>query len=192
MLSIGNSGVSYSALDEIWDNYKYPPQKQFSYTGYDMFKDYEFNDNAYTTNPNISGQSVLPEKRPKAVEFMNNNNEVVEGFQSSPMDYPSTSKPELQSMYNHKPYDKDDKYMNISNDYNNNRRSCDEYIEHIERCRFCYEHLRKSLKLENDGGWNLNTKNLLDIAMIVIGGAFILFVLDVFMSVARKINSLRS
>jgi len=189
-LSIGSSGVNYTMLDEIWDNYKHPKQNNtFSNTGYDAFNDYDYNERVRDNNPDAHGQAILANKRPKPIQ-QPGSGPVFEGFQAGPMDHPSTSKPNMQNMYDHRPYDKDDMYSPVDT-YNHTRSSCDEYIEHVEHCRHCYEELRKRMLEENKRlgigyGWNFPPKNVIDLVLMIIGGAFILFTLDVFMSFARK------
>lgn len=188
-LSIGSSGINYTMLDEVWDNYKYPKQNKFSNTGYDNFNEYDFNERVYTDNPNLQGQTVLSNKAPKPISSPNKGT-VFEGFQAQPMDHPSTSKTETHDTYNYQPYDKDNIYSPVkefnqhqpqNQNYNTRRRSsCDEYIEHVENCKSCYDHLRKRMYAENNWNfnWNMPPKNMMDIILLIIGGAFILFVLD--------------
>lgn len=193
-LSLGATNLGYSMLDEIWQDYKYPTSNTYSQRGYDGFNDYDFNEKVYTDNPNIQGQSVLSEKRPKLIEYPKRHT-IFEGFQTSPMDHPSTSKPELENMYNYKPYNKDDNLSYIEN--KNRRYECDEYIEHIENCSHCYEHLRRRLNLTMSNNLSPNITeyfankniNIVDLALLFMGSVLIYLVIDTLLAIRRKYKS---
>jgi hypothetical protein len=192
-LSIGNSSMNYTALGEVWDNYKYPPQKEFSYTGYDHFNECGLNDD---------GQPRKPIEQPVLRTHTNSAGQIVdtdvafEGFQA----HPSTSKVDTQPTYDHQPYNKDDKYSSVDA-YNHmrsnqNHGGCDEYIEHVDHCKTCYDHLRVQMmnmnheqngkKRKNNLIFGMTYTNIAEIAVLVIGFAFVLFVMDVMWSTAKK------
>lgn len=182
-------------ISEIWEDYKYPSgqTKEYSQTGYDKFDDFEFNEKSYDFNENIQGQASLGNNKPfeesnKHQYDMNNysgNRNTFEGFQPNPMDYPSITKPNVD-MYNNKPYD----YRSGPFIYESRRREmeCYDHMNHILRCRYCFEHLREKLGLDrqNNGYFNSNmnlfnrgkVNNLLDVALMIMGGVFILFMVD--------------
>jgi hypothetical protein len=197
-LSLGSSGVNYSMLDEIWDNYKYPNQDNYSCTGYDTFNNSESdkNINTYRENPNIQGQSVLSNKQPRMPEQPRGNSPmVVEGFQSNPMDHPSTSNAGLQDTYDNKPYDKNDIYSPVTAEAELRTRSgmrCEDYVEHVRKCRKCYDHLRKELELGDDtrqslfGNIDLTNISPMQIAMLIVGGAFCMLLLDILITLKKR------
>lgn len=191
-LSLGSTGVNYSMLDEIWDNYKYPKQNDYSCTGYDSFNDYSFNDNVYgEKQSNIQGQAVLANKRPKVIENFKSQPMSFEGFQASPMDHPSTSKGNVENTYDHRPYDKNDIYSPV-NANEHRRLRCDEYMDHIRQCHQCYEHIRNNLDLGQNTytsplqNINLNNLNFMNLALIFVGGAFCLLLLDILLTIRKK------
>jgi len=186
-LSIGSGGINYSMLDEIWDNYKYPKQDDYSCTGYDTFNNNK-DMNTYTENKNIQGQSVLSNKQPRVQA----GNDVIEGFRmGNPMDHPSTSNTGLQNTYNNKPYEKHEKYSHIRND-SPQRVDCDVFMDHIRTCRMCYKHIRDELQMEHDqrpplfGNIDLTNITPIQIAMVIIGGAFVSLLFDIIIKLKKR------
>lgn len=201
--------INPQLINEIWSDYKYPRNEgqELSKTGYDVFNDYDFNEQSYDHNTNIQGQASLGNNKPKIFEAnkndynMNNysgnppNGNVFEGFQPNPMDHPSITNPNVDT-YNNKPYNyRNGPPRNYFRDYKERDEECIEHIEHILRCRHCYEHLREKLGLDNNNKQQSNifsslrtgnVNNLLDIALLVMGGAFLLFVLDTLVTIRRK------
>lgn len=188
-------------INEIWSDYKYPKSQgqELSKTGYDIFDDYNFNEKSYDYNENIQGQASLGNNKPRIFQEsnkhdydMNNyngskNGNVFEGFQPNPMDYPSITKPDVD-MYDNRPYDYRHGPFNHVHSYNRRpqhsmyEEECIEHVEHVLRCRHCYEHLRRKLNLDDDKPNDyFNTRkmnNMLDVAIMVMGGVFLLFMVD--------------
>jgi len=194
-------------INEIWTDYKYPKGegKELSQTGYDKFHDYDFNEKSYDFNENIQGQASLGNNKPKILQeynyndytannVANGNKNVFEGFRPNPMDHPSTTKLNID-MYNNKSYN----YQNGPNNFRYSDEECSRHLEHILQCRYCYDHLRKKLGLDNNtnhtnnmnnGGFlntgNLlntgNVNNLLNVALVVMSGVFLIFMIDTLIS----------
>lgn len=190
--------MSYALINEVWKDYKYPDKQDFSKTGYDT----------YNTSNNITLQTEKPQKIEEANKNIYNNNyyhndtirsdepnyknislnNSFEGFQPNPMDYPSISKVNIDTYNNNA-------YQHMPNiPMKPHYKQCDEYIEHVKNCTYCLEHLRKQLGLKTDYN-NNNNKNyftkenisqVLDISLMVLGGVFLLFVIDTFLIIGSK------
>ena len=185
-------------INEIWEDYKYPSTDGISQTGYNKFDDYEFNEKSYDYNENIQGNKQYGDTTNPPLK-----SNVFEGFQINPMDHPSVTKSNIDiDTYNNKPYD----YQNgppRQHTYQNYNRGfeCNEHIDHILRCRYCYEHIRKKLNLDDNNNnnnnnnntinsikklFNGNINNLLNISLIVMSGIFILLMTDTILSRRRR------
>jgi hypothetical protein len=107
------------------------------------------------------------------------------------MEHPSITKVHGDT-YNNRSYDPRGRINQFAPQYKED--DCREHLDHVLRCRFCYEHLRKKLKLDdttnssnslNSPFYSGNVNNLLNIALIAMGGIFVLYMVDTILSRKR-------
>jgi hypothetical protein len=163
--------MNYSMLDEIWDDYKYTdadgksspqPSSSMKDSGFsnsssrnplyggDKKRDSKELHNKYRDSPSqvhIEEFKPVSDTIPPVSPVKNGtNNQYVQ-------DHPSISNPSDVNTYNHMPYNGNTVYTPTQTYMNHNNSSsndCMTHLEHVRRCRYCYEQMKKEFELDID------------------------------------------
>ena len=154
-------GVSYASLNEVYNTNTIKKQ-QNKYNK--ILKDIS----SYNKRTGDIDYSFTTRQKPKKEAFTNK----VENLDNMNLD-------DLEKMID--TYDKPQKKLSSTT-----RSSCDNFLEHIKTCKSCKAYVMENFtsipkKSESDK----NREEMLDIAIYILTGVFVLFLLDSFMNLGR-------
>lgn len=150
--------MNYSMLDEIWDNYKYPNKEMNDRLPSRSEQDHQLQNNHPSVNPLTPNKVHIEQFKPVRSSTSSpsppppTNNTTSMGTSPYVPEHPSNSNHSSTDTYNNIPYGKNDVYTPLlthTNNSSNMNNVCMGSFHHLKNCRYCYEQMRKELRLES-------------------------------------------